>query len=375
MSNKTSGDTILLVLFAILIVISLVNVVTLTSISLNVQKASTKPAIVYAKLDLTEIQAPVCDKCYTLASTIANLKTQNVNLTEHVIYSSATDAQSLISKYGITKLPALVIIGEINKTSALTGYWSNIGVVKNDAVIIEAQPPYYSVKDSMVVGLVTITRIVDSSCKLCTDLSSIVRTFENAGIVIASDISVEYNSTDGKALTSTYELNEVPAVIVSKNVLEYPAMVSLWPQLNATEKNNNYALHLTRPPYRDLATNRIVGLVDMIYISDSTCSECYDVMVHKQIVGASFGVALVNETLLDISSVEGKALVSKYKIQAVPTFVMSPDAKYYNILMQVWPSVGTTEANGWYVFRNITQMQSNYRDLETGNVVTFNQTA
>ncbi|MFA4820062.1 MAG: hypothetical protein WC613_03850 [Candidatus Aenigmatarchaeota archaeon] len=371
MSKKSSGNTILLVLFAILIVIALVNVVTLTSISLNVQKGSAKPVVVYAKLDMTEIHAPVCDKCYSVSSIITNIKTQNVNLTERVIYSSASDAQSLISKYGITKLPALVITGEINKTTTLTGFWSKIGSVKNDAVIVEAQPPYYSVKDSAIVGLVTLIRVVDSSCKLCTDLSSIVKTFESAGVVISSDTSVEYNSADGKVLTSTYGLREIPAVIVSKNILEYPAMVRIWPQLNATEKNNNYALHLLRPPYRDLATNRVVGLVDIIYLNDSTCSECYDVMVHKQIVGGSFGVALANETLLDISSVEGKALVSKYKIQAVPTFVMSPDAKYYSILMEVWPGVGTQDSNGWYVFRNITQMQSNYRDLETGNVVTF----
>ncbi|MEK6887619.1 MAG: hypothetical protein AABX14_01610 [Candidatus Aenigmatarchaeota archaeon] len=371
MSNKSSGDTILLALFAILIVIALVNVVTLTSISMNVQKGSTKPAIVYAALDLTEIQAPVCDKCYSMSNTIANIKTQSVNLTESIVYSSSSDAQSLISKYGINKLPALVITGEINKTATLTGFWSQLGSVKNGAVVIEAQPPYYSVRDSAVVGLVTLTRVVDSSCKLCTDLESLVKTFENAGVVISSDTSVEYNSADGKTLTNTYGLREIPAVIVSKNILEYPAMTRIWPQLNATEKNNNYALHLLQPPYRDLAMNRVVGLVDIIYLNDSTCSECYDVMVHKQIVGGSFGAALVNETLLDISSVEGKALVSKYSIKSVPTFVMSPEAKYYSILMEVWPGVGTQDSNGWYVFRNITQMQSNYKDLETGNVVTF----
>lgn len=376
MSNKTSrssGDTILLALFAILIVIALVNVVTLTSISMNVQKGPTKPVIVYAALDLTEIQAPACDKCYSMSNIITSIKTQNVNLTEHVI--SSTDAQALISKYSITKLPALVVTGEINKTTTLTGFWSKIGVVNNGAVVIEAQPPYYSVKDSTVVGLVTLIRVFDSSCKLCTDVESLVKTFESSGVVIASDTSVEYNSADGKALISTYGLSNVPAVIVSKNILEYPAMARIWPQLNATEKNNNYALHLSRPPYRDLAANRTVGLVDMIYLNDSTCSECYDVMIHKQIVAGSFGVVLVNETLFDINSVEGKALVSKYNIKSVPTFILSPDAKYYVSLMQVWPSVGTQESNGWYVFRNITQMQSNYKDLATGNIVTFNQTA
>ncbi len=367
MKHKLHSDRLIFILFAVLVVIALINVAVLTGISLTAsqkiaaQKAEAEPA----RLEIIQIFSE-CENCYDINQALDEINKQNVNVSQRSVEFSSAEGLSLTSKYEINKLPALVIRGEINKTAQLSGFWRQIGTVYSDAVVVEAQLPYYSVSDSKVVGIVALTRIIDSSCTQCSSIDSIVNYFEQAGAVISSERTVEYNSDEGKSLISTYGVREVPAVIVSKDILDYPAIAQVWPQLNATEKNGSYALHTRQPPYRDLALNKIVGLVDVIYLNDSSCASCYDVFVHRFILRDNFGVFLSNETVLDINSSAGKALVSKYNITAAPMFIMSPDAKYYSGLMQVWPSVGTSENNNWYVFRNITVIGGIYRNLQTG---------
>ncbi len=370
MKHKLHGDVLILGLFAVLVVMALINVALLANISLTTsqmdvaQKAEAEPA----RLEIVRIFSPECQNCYDVNAALAEIGRQNVNVSQRSIELSSPEGLSLTSKYEINRLPALVVSGEINKTSQLSRFWNQIGTTYGDAAVVEAQLPYYSVGDGKVVGLVALARIIDSSCTQCSSIDSIVNYFEQAGVVIGSRRTVEYNSDEGKNLVNTYGVDAIPAVIVSKDVLDYQAIAQIWPQLNATEKNGSYALHVLQPPYRNLAENKIVGLVDVIYLNDSSCVSCYNVFMHRSILRNNFGVAIINETLLDVNSTQGRALVSKYNIRAAPTFLMSPDARYYSGLMQVWQSVGN-ETNGWYIFRDISVTGGIYRNLETGVVV------
>ena len=349
-------------------VVGIVNVIILTNVSMVVgqKTAAAEPAM----LDIVEIYAAGCSNCYDSGIDVDEIKKQNTNVSQRSVEMLSSEAQSLINMYGIEKLPALVVTGEINKSASLSRHFSQVGTVRDNTVIIEAPVPYYSIDKQRTVGLVNITRILDTSCAQCTSIGIFVSSFESSGVVIGNDRNVEYNSQHGAALISEFGITRVPAVIVSGDILEYPGIAQIWSQLNATEKGGSYALHVLQAPYRDLLLGRVVGLVDVIYLNDSSCKNCYNVVLtHRDILSTSFGVFIANETIVDISSNEGKALVSKYGIKAVPVFVMSPDAEYYAVLMQVWPSVGTRETNGWYAFRNVTVLGRIYKDLATGTTI------
>jgi len=79
-------------------------------------------------------------------------------------------------------------------------------------------------------------------------------------------------------------------------------------------------------------------------------------------------VKTVSEDTYDISSPQGKDLIAKYNITKAPTLLISPEAKAYDTLTQVWTEVGTVESDGWYVFRATEQM-GNYTDLLTNQVM------
>ena len=87
----------------------------------------------------------------------------------------------------------------------------------------------------------------------------------------------------------------------------------------------------------------------------------------------AFGIVLDEEKTLDISSAEGKNLVSKYKIEKIPATVISLDADAYPALKQVWidprQGVGTIESDGWYVFR-ATEAMGTWKNTTSGQVVT-----
>lgn len=369
--RKLHGDKIIIALFAVLVVVGLVNVIVLTNISMiagqkaGASRAAAEPAI----LDVTEIYVQDCSDCYDANNAIDDIKKQNTNVSQSRVEMSSDKGRSLIDKYRITKLPALVVTGEINKSAGLSRHWTQAGTVRDDAVVIEALLPYYSTGKNRVVGLVNVTRILDTSCAQCSSIDVIVNSFGQAGVAIKNDVNLEYNSPQGARLISDMGITRVPSIVVSGDILEYTSIAAIWPQLNATEKNGAYALHVLQAPYRDLALNRVVGLVDVIYLNDSSCSNCYNVHIHKQILSGNFGLFLLNETVVDINSTAGKAIVSRYNITLVPAFVMSPDAKYYEGMMQVWPSVGTQESDGWYAFRNVTVLGGIYKNLGTGKTV------
>ena len=78
-----------------------------------------------------------------------------------------------------------------------------------------------------------------------------------------------------------------------------------------------------------------------------------------------YGVYVKDKETLDIT--QGKSLIDKYKIEKVPTIILTGDVETYISLTQVWKQVGSVETDGTYVFRSVEQM-GKYRDLTTGKV-------
>ena len=124
-------------------------------------------------------------------------------------------------------------------------------------------------------------------------------------------------------------------------------------------------------PYYDLKTLKVRGLVTLTYLTDKSCTSCYNVSIHKSIFGNPLGFAMkiVNETTYDISDPTGKALIDKYKITNVPTVIMKGDPAAYARLTAVWPQVGTVDSDGSYVFRNVGLLGVVYMNLTSGKIV------
>jgi thiol-disulfide isomerase/thioredoxin len=375
MAKKTL-DVILYIFLALAIIVSAVNISLISTRSEKVQEAirlaeqQNQPA----KLELIKITASSCPDCFDIDSIINNLKTSNVNITsEKTLEFSSAEAKQLVSQYKIEKLPTVIVLGEVNK-STVTQLWNqNWQIEMKDGTQVSAvysavNPPYLVAESGTIKGLVNLTHIVDQSCSECADLGQVINFFKQQGVKFSSEKTVDYSSSDGKELISIFGVREVPAVIISKDILDYTSIAQVWAQLNATEKQGFYALHTTVPPYRDLATDKIKGLVSVIYLNDSTCTTCYNVQVNKLILERNFGVVIENETTIDVSSDSGKALLKQYNVTMVPIMLASPDAGVYATFVQVWPQVGSVEKDGWFVMRK-PEVLGSYKNLATGQVI------
>lgn len=363
-------EHVLYLLLAAAVVLSLIN----SGIVLNKvfdARESAKQAEEAAKpasIDVTIITASSCADCFDINAVVESLKKANVKInSEKIIDASSAEAGQLITVYKITKLPTIVVTGEVSRQSIKNFFDAGWQTAEKSAVYSGQTPPYSDAAGN-IKGLVSVTQIIDRTCEKCGDLSNVINFFKQAGVKFSSEKIFDYDSTDGKELIGKFGVDRLPAMIISKDVLEYPDVQEAWPQLGATEKEGMFALHAQSPPYRDLELNKIVGLVKVIYLSDKTCTTCYNVTRNRNILDGNFGMALESETSVDVSDESGKMFVSKYKITKVPMILVSPEGKDYARFIPAWRQVGDVAEDGWYIMRN-PNVLGTYKDLSTGEIV------
>ncbi len=111
--------------------------------------------------------------------------------------------------------------------------------------------------------------------------------------------------------------------------------------------------------------------VMVTYLTDMSCSECYDVNINSEILRGQFGLKLT-ESYVDAGSDEGQELINKYKITRYPTFILSSDAMDSELLSNVWASVGSVESDGALVFRvpELFETEGNYQLVLPDGTVT-----
>ncbi len=314
-----------------------------------------------AAIQATSISAD-CSECSSADSIIKIVETAKVNITKKTALAAKdAESQQLIQKHGIKRLPTVIVTGEIDKAN-LAGFAKSEGAM----VYQQAPPPYFDVADERIKGLVSITLVNASSCRECADMAPLISQLKKQATV--TDFKVfDKDSQEGKKIIDEYEMERLPGILVSNEIMEYPA----GPQLAATgtaKKGGTIALS-ANPPYLNTSTGKVEGLTTLILLNDTSCAECYDVSMHISIVKNRFGVYTESIKTVDVASTEGKEMASKYGINAVPTILITGDAQAYTALAAIWPSVGTVEKDGTHVFRQMSQIAgSPYKNLTTGEI-------
>ena len=331
-----------------LILISIINVE--YSNKLSEAKELARPA----EIELITI-TPVCTDCFDINNVIDTLKSKNVKITKETALTK-DQASDLIQKYSITKLPSLIVKGEIDKF--------DLGLTKKDDVLIfdEPEPPYLDLNSNKVEGRVSLTLITEPTCAECIDLGVIVDQLKQL-MKISSENALTTNQASD--LIQKYSITRIPTIILSKDASVYPSMAKDWNQIGTVESDGMFIARDINSPYLDLTTNEIKGIVGVTYITDKSCTECYNVTVHKQILD-NFGVYVDKEETKDIA--DSTSLISKYGIDKVPTIILSKEASAYPRLTAVWKDVGTVEEDGTYIFRK-TELMGVSKDLETGSLI------
>ena len=300
-----------------------------------------------------------CDSCFNVLDLLESLKQQEVNVKKEEILDFSSDkAKALIKKYGITKVPNMVVDGDVEKL--------NLGIfnkTKGVYVLSKVPLPYVDVATGSVEGLVDVKILVDPLCEECSDAESAVLQLPQLGVVIGEQKIIDV--TKDNTIFTRYNLKLVPSVILSGDL----EMYDIFPEIKnffIKTPDGNYILP-PQAPYEDMTTGNVLGLVSLINLVDKKCDGCYDVNNHLQVL-QSFGIKITDQKTLDISSKEGKKFLSKYGITKVPTIILSSDAKYYSGLVKVWESVGKISEDGSYIFIS-TEAMGRYKDLGNNSII------
>jgi len=315
-----------------------------------------------AEVQLTIIENSACDDCFDLNEVIIALKNNNVNsINEETLNFNSVKGKELIKKYGIQKIPTVLVFGEIEKSG-------NMGLDKSDDALIftDVKAPYTDTVSNKIVGRVSLTHITDQSCEPCSDLSSFIQQLKLSGVAIVDEKVIDIKDAD--MLVSKYKLDKVPALILSKDLSAYEDITQNWQVGGTVERDGSYILRTISPPYFDLNEGKVAGLVNIIYLLDGGCEDCYDVDVHNQILTSpsGFNLNFDSEKTIDISDDEGKKLVEKYNIEKVPTVILSDDVSVYPFAESL-EQFFAKQDDGRYVFTNFQAMGDIiYNDLTQG---------
>ena len=343
---------------------------TLSGIEKNIK--ATKEAARPANIKLTKITTPQCTNCFNLDDAIAIFKKQNISIGEEKIaVFDSVEGQSLIKQLGIKRVPTYIVTGEVTRKN-IGGFIKNNGEIKDKTFIFtQITPIFIDPISKKEMGKVTVTILTDPSCTQCVDPKLTIEAYKKANIKITDEKEIAWNSAEGQSLISQYKITKLPTFLLSSDIDLYDNVKANWSRIGTIEKDKTYIARNLSLPYRDVEKGQIVGLINLIYVIDGTCTDCYSPEdVQKPILTRGFGLGLASERTVDVNSAEGANLVNKYKITKVPTILLSPGVDQYVQLKNVWKSVGTVESDGWYVFREMAQLGNIiYKDLASNKVI------
>ncbi len=212
-----------------------------------------------------------------------------------------------------------------------------------------------------------LTIITKNECTDCWDVNLLLDALHQNGITETKKATVNIEDKKGKDLVEKYKITKVPTIIITGDLEAKAEWKEIWGALGEII-DGTFVFRQVIPPYFDIASGQIKGKVNVTYLGDSSCKECYDVRTHEQAL-QQLGITDKNSKSVDISSAEGKDLVKKYAITVVPTIIITGEMSEYQGLTQIWPNYGTiNKTDGAYIFTKLDAMGT-YKDLAKNKVI------
>lgn len=212
---------------------------------------------------------------------------------------------------------------------------------------------------------VQITAIEAETCKQCAPITGLLSAIiSNTKLKITKSLTLPSSDAHSQKLIADYAIKKLPTIVITGEVDKVQLA-----DAGFTKVKDALVYTTVAPPYLDTTTNKITGITQVVLLNDSNCPTCYDANLHVSILKGLYRIYLQSVRTVDVNSNEGKALVAKYNIEAVPTFLLSGDVASYDTLRAVWPTVGTVESDGTYIFRTMSAISGRpYMNLTSGQV-------
>ncbi|MBI2444881.1 hypothetical protein HYV43_00650 [Candidatus Micrarchaeota archaeon] len=318
------------------------------------QKTALATSAPLPALRIVQLVSTLCSECWS-PNALATALAGRSNSTVQTVAAQTPEGQELVRKYGIARAPTLIVTGQVDDSRLAASFSQGWRTQADARIFVGQEPVYFNPLTYEVTGKVSWVQVVDPGCDQCADLSALAESLKKAGVYLSAETVVNSTSLQGADLVRKYRPASLPFLVLSKDASAYPDIVEAWKGVGTVEPDGAFVWRQAVAPFRNTTTDRVVGLVSLVELENRSCTACYDVSIHERLL-ANLGLVVSNVTRLDVASVQGKALAGQYNLTQVPTVLISSDAAFYPSFMQVWPQVGTREADGRFVFRNLAAL-------------------
>ena len=331
--NSSSSTGIILFFGVFILIVAIYNLAQTSSFGLMIDKSITmaKESAIPPMIGIVTITPKDCADCYDINEVVDAIKSSGANITANKeLDMSSEEAINAIAKYGVKKIPAVIVVGEINKSKQLNSKLSKLGEVAGDSYIITAQePPYIDTVTCDIKGKVTFIYLKTLQCEKCLGLSQVYDQLLELNIKFKSRVELDADSREGRRLIGAYSIKKVPTIIMDKELSEYPEITDSWPQLGTIESDGAYVVRTINAPYYSLEKNRVMGSISLAVLKDESCEECYNAKEFHTPILQRMGITINNSEDIDVSSNDGKMMVKDYNITKIPTIILKGDVAEY----------------------------------------------
>ena len=182
------------------------------------------------KITLTYLKKKNCIDCYDLNPIISQLIKSGLKFEKkQEIDILSSEGLNLIKKYDIKNVPTIIMDKEIEVYSTIIQSLNQLGKIEGDGTFIMHQipPPYYSLEDKIVKGLVSMITLVDESCNRCYEPDKFHKpVLQRMGVVLKDEKTVDISSLEGQRLIDKYKIEKIPTILLVGDIEEYDVLVN-----------------------------------------------------------------------------------------------------------------------------------------------------
>ncbi len=180
--------------------------------------------------------------------------------------ANTSEAQELIEKYSLTRLPAIILSDDISLYEDFAAAFERIGTIEDDGnyVLRELNPPYLNLSSGEEEGMLTIIYLkAGEYCDPeCYDYLVHESALARLGVIASTSLYFDFDSPSGKNLTEKYNITRIPTVLISPDVKDYAAFMFVNDQLGEFEDDGWFIFRnfevLEGASYFDITQNKTI---------------------------------------------------------------------------------------------------------------------
>lgn len=183
-----------------------------------------------------------------------------------------------------------------------------------------------------------------ANCANCFSTDSLINSLKTSdSLNIISENRLQSSSDEARTLVEKYSITKFPAIIVTGETVK----ASL-PDFD--ESGDALVYSGVTPPYVDVGTGDIIGLVSAIIIKEDSCESCHDFGSTIQSLRSS-GVIFLGVARLDLNSSEAAELIASNGIEKAPSLLLSKNIGEYSIIQDLIQS-GLQQGDEYYLLES-----------------------